>query len=285
MRHKLPYLTLILIVAVYVIGTAPLTASAATTRRLAITNYHLTATFNRTPFSTSALPGVVEYSNVDINPNGQITVYVGTRQPSTDKKQTFYNTQIILQPNLINGQISCPIVKVFIDTRSAARRVIPPSEYGDLNGNEYCNRMFTPFISSQGENVTVTGLVLDRSIVYVSINGALRDDAPHPVVVAGCRFAFGTGYYSAAYNLRSGSGLQYPVLTVLQPSDEAYHVLGWKTHWVKINANGVIGWVTERAGYGVDDTCLAKPPESDTAWQLVDSSSDYDSVFFWERRQ
>ena len=284
MRRKLPYLTLIL--TIYTMGTSPLTASAAGTRRLAITNYHLTATFNRTLFSASALPGVVEYSGIDIDPNGQITIYISTRQPSTDKQQQpLHYTQIILQPTIMNGQIICPIVKVITDTQTTTPRTLQVSEYGDMNGNEYCNRMFAPFVASQGENVTVTGLVFDLHIVYISINGALRDDAPHPVVVAGCRFTSGTGYYSAPYNLRTGPGLEYTVLTVLQPSDDTYAVLGWKTHWIKINANGVVAWIAEWGGYGVGDTCLVAPPRSGWVWELVNSSTDYDSAFFWERKQ
>jgi hypothetical protein len=188
-------------------SAAPIIASAAATRRLAVTKYHLTATFNRTPFSASALPGVVEYSNINIAPNGRITIYVGTRQQSVDKQQQpLHYTQIILQPSVMNGQITCPVVKVIMDTPDAVRRTLQPSEYGDINGNEYCNRMFAPFIVSQGENVTVTGLDFSWSLVYVSINGALRDDAPHPVVVAGCRLTSGIGFRTSAYNLRSGPG-------------------------------------------------------------------------------
>jgi hypothetical protein len=256
-----------IIITLFAMFFQPQNAHAEDHRRITITDIQLSNILRAAPFSQSLTADPVNYREIGVI-DGRFMIYFRSRQAVRNAPDKFY--YIWLKPELHDGRIGCTIDQIRVDGKLLTQKELMQSNpyLSDLNGDSYCNSLLNPFLVGFGPGAVINSISLPSHYFVIDLGGTLAPDAPSPVVVGGCKIYTVSWFFTL--NLRSGPGLDYPVLTVIESFDEQSPVLDWRGDWLKINFKGTVGWVWKYYVYGTG-ACLPDYSNSSEAWLRSDA--------------
>jgi hypothetical protein len=230
-------------------------------RNLVITETQLSKVFQQNPFSTTLTSEPIRMRTLGVM-NGQFRIFLATQK--TVSVQNFY--YIWMQPQLSNGKITCTVIQIEVTGQVYTQHeLLQPNPYfSSLNADNYCNGFLSPFLVGYGSGAVIEKLELKNHTVMIDLGGTVSSDAPPPLVMAGCTAH--KGIWWGNLNVRSGPGLNYPIIAVIEDYSIDSPVLDWNDNWLKINYEGTVGWVWKHFARG-GRLCMSDYHRRYDAWE------------------
>jgi hypothetical protein len=267
-RRNIQKILLLIVIFMLVFGAnQPTKVRAQDHRSITITGAQLAHVLVKSGFTSPLSADPIQLILVNVaDEQFTISIYVRRTVP--------HNLDFIwIKPSLDAGKITCTISKIVANDRIWTQRELtqPNPYFSNLNADTYCNMLLSPFIVGFGPGAVLKSLTLKHDMVFLELGGTLAPEAPIPAFVAECRVSS----FSMRTNLRSGPGLEYPVLMVFDAwyyDKFHYHqplVLDWQGDWLKIDNNGTVGWVWKHYAGGTRE-CVTSIYNRHDVWEVSD---------------